>query len=213
MKVYKFYIGIFSIGLLAFCFSPQNIQAQTRNGSKKSYHSTNKRYGYSNHHTSHRSSHSSNHNNHHYTHSYKHHKWHGPRYGSHASHVHRDAVIVRHGRYCYHYYDGVFYKPANGHYIISTPSIGFRIGFLPIGFKTIIVRERPYYYHGGVFYKKIYHNEYEVIRPPMGAVIEYLPENAREIYIEGREYYEFEGVYYKPVIIDGYLMYEVSGYN
>jgi len=149
--------------------------------------------------------------NHKHSYSHKHYYHKSPRYGTSVVRVHHNAVVVKHGRYSYHYHNGTFYRHTKGKYIVTRPCIGLKIGVLPVGFRTIVVRSVPYYYHAGVFYKNCCHNQYEVIAPPVGAVVEYLPEGTKTVFIDNREYYAYGDIYYKPIVIDGYLMYEVVG--
>jgi len=64
-----------------------------------------------------------------------------------------EVVIVGHQRY--HYRDGRFYRPwwFGFELIVTTPPIGAIVTNLPFGYRTIIVKDTPYYYYNNVYYR------------------------------------------------------------
>jgi hypothetical protein len=69
---------------------------------------------------------------------------------------------------------------------------------LPVGYTTIVYRNRNYYHHAGYFYR--YNNNiYTVIAPPMGIRVKVLPVGYRTFVVGGVTRYYYGGVYYTQV--------------
>ena len=94
------------------------------------------------------------------------------------------------------------------------PSIGFRLGYLPVGFFTIYVGGYPYYYYDNVYYRRTPDNYYEVVAPPLGAKLPQLPANAKPVVIDGKRYYESGGTFYREELnANNQVLYTVVGVN
>jgi len=107
-------------------------------------------------------------------------------------------------------YNRGFYGPALGAW--AYPSLGFRIGAMPLGFYPFYFGNSLYYYSGGAFYLPNDTGGYSVTDPPVGATIPGLPKNAHSIVINGQQYYEYRGVYYTAQQNDkGETIYVVAG--
>jgi len=67
----------------------------------------------------------------------------------------------------YHYYGGKFYKPSwlGFWFSISIPPIGAVVTTLPVGHRTVVVRDLPYYYYEDVYYRPCYGGYVVVDRP------------------------------------------------
>ena len=68
-----------------------------------------------------------------------------------------------------------------------------------MGYRRILVRNRPYFYFGGVFYlptQEKGQEVYDVAKAPEGAVVENLPQDKEEVTIEDQTYYEYNDVVY-----------------
>ena len=112
----------------------------------------------------------------------------------------------RYARPCY----GSPYVGGYFHY----PTIGLRIGILPIGYTSFFLGGMPYYYANSVYYRRVNENNYEVIAPPLGAKLPQLPKNARVVYIDGNKYYELDGKYYQEELNSrNQVLYTVVGTN
>jgi len=72
------------------------------------------------------------------------------------------------------------------------------IQVLPVGYTTIIYKNRNYYHHGGYFYNYS-GNNYVIIAPPRGLRIKTLPIGYKTIVVGGVNRYYYRGVYYRPV--------------
>lgn len=127
--------------------------------------------------------------------------------------IHRDHRIIRHRGYDYSYYNGHYYRPQNGTYVIVAPPRGIRVNMIPSNFLTIMVGRRPYYYYDGVYYKQDPTvNDYEVVDPPMGAIVPELPqEDVRAVVINGKTYFEYDNILYKAVVTNEGVQYKVMG--
>lgn len=72
---------------------------------------------------------------------------------------------------------------------------GFRA---PVGYRTVLVGRKRYFYHGGVFYRKA-RRGFVVVKAPVGAVVATLPVGFVTLSIGGLPFYCYEGVYYRKV--------------
>jgi hypothetical protein len=88
---------------------------------------------------------------------------------------------------------------------------GLRVGFLPLGNRSLLIHNIPHYYYAGTYYRAV-GNEYEVVQPSIGTVVPELPEdNVEEITIDGQSYLEYDDVLYKTVVTTTGIQYEVVG--
>ncbi|WP_444903680.1 DUF6515 family protein [Microbulbifer sp. DLAB2-AF] len=87
----------------------------------------------------------------------------------------------------------------HGHYHGgSRISIGFVAPILPTNHVRVAVGGRPYYYHGGHFYR---HGPrgYVVVNAPLGASVVTLPSRAVPVQVGGVTYYQYADAYYQWV--------------
>lgn len=75
-------------------------------------------------------------------------------------------------------------------------SIGFSAPILPFGYMSLAVGGRPYYYHGGYFYRPA-PTGYVVVSAPLGASVVSLPASAVRVEIGGATYYQYADAYYQ----------------
>ncbi|WP_323845825.1 DUF6515 family protein [Microbulbifer magnicolonia] len=75
-------------------------------------------------------------------------------------------------------------------------SIGFVAPILPAGYVSLAVGNRPYYYHGGYFYRPA-PSGYVVVSAPLGASVVSLPASAVQVQIGGFTYYQYADAYYQ----------------
>ena len=111
----------------------------------------------------------------------------------------------------YYFYNSVYCRYINGHYIICRPPLGAVIAYAIFNtWKPVIVIHKNvnYYYDDGTFYLP-YNNNYKVVAPPIGARVAELPSNYEEIILDNTLYYKVDNVYYKAVVVSGYIWYEV----
>jgi hypothetical protein len=66
----------------------------------------------------------------------------------------KSAKIISFGGENYFYHEGIFYKKALSGYLVVSAPIGAFILSLPIGYKTVIVNETPYYVYNDTYYVK-----------------------------------------------------------
>ena len=66
---------------------------------------------------------------------------------------------------------------------------------LPSSHTTILVAGLPYYYYGGVFYRRG-PSRYVIVTAPVGAVVPVLPVEYQSVVINGTTYYTYDNVYY-----------------
>jgi hypothetical protein len=125
---------------------------------------------------------------------------HLPRWGTVVTTIPAAAVVIKTQRSPYYFWNGVYYAPRNGSYVIVRPTPGIRIKTLPMGYRRIVVGPRPYYYYYGAFYTKIDQtDEYETVEPPEGAIVDALPEGYEVRKVGDTEYYVLDGTYYAEV--------------
>lgn len=132
-----------------------------------------------------------------------------PRWGAAVTVVPAGAVVIN----SYHFHNGIFYSKRNNGFVVVRPVRGVRIRILPVGYRTIILGPRTYYYYYGTFYTKVVNaEEYEVVNAPEGAIVDALPDGYEVKTVNGNEYYVLDGVYYGEVDaadIDGGVGYKV----
>jgi hypothetical protein len=73
--------------------------------------------------------------------------------------------------------------------------IGYSVSWLPLGYRVVYVRERPYYYYGGLFFR-LSDSIYVVTTAPIGAVVSILPPAYSVAYVGERPYYFANDTYY-----------------
>ncbi|MFS1524071.1 DUF6515 family protein [Microbulbifer sp. 2304DJ12-6] len=85
-----------------------------------------------------------------------------------------------------------------GYYRGPRVSIGFVAPALPLGHVRVAVGGRPYYYHGGHFYR---HGPrgYVVVAAPLGASVVTLPASVVQVQLGGVTYYQYGNAYYQWV--------------
>jgi hypothetical protein len=122
-----------------------------------------------------------------------------PRWGTVVTAAPAGAVIIR-GRHPYYYHSGVYYVSRGPGFAVVRPARGLRIRALPVGYRTVVVGPRNYYYYYGTFYTRAdSSDEYVVADAPEGAVVDALPEGCDIKMIGDSEYYVLDGVYYAEV--------------
>ena len=72
---------------------------------------------------------------------------------------------------------------------------GHRVRVLPSHYARVQVNRRPYYYHGGVFYRPYYRN-YIVVGAPIGARVGWLPPGYVSFGLAGGRYSYFNATFY-----------------
>ena len=102
----------------------------------------------------------------------------GPGYVA-GFHGHYD-VVEHHGDH-YYYSDGRWYRPYGGRYVYFAPPFGVRIGYLPLGFTTLVVAGATYYMLNDVYYVRD-GSDYVVVPPPTSAVAPAAAPVSEEIY-------------------------------
>lgn len=71
----------------------------------------------------------------------------------------------------YFYYDGLFYQPYSGGYVVVNPPIGAVVYRLPLGYHTYWYGPHVYYYAGGAYYQWLpSQSAYMVVQPPSAPV-------------------------------------------
>ncbi|MCD4665863.1 MAG: DUF6515 family protein [Bacteroidales bacterium] len=99
----------------------------------------------------------------------------------------------------YHFHKGVFYKPTGSQFIVARAPIGIRVRILPVGYRKIFIRNRPYFYYYGTYYCETENSEeFEVVEAPLGAEIDAIPEGYETLTFDDIEYYLLDDVYYEP---------------
>ncbi len=66
----------------------------------------------------------------------------------------KSAKLISFGDENYFYHAGIFHKKALSGYVVVSAPIGAFILSLPIGYKTVIVSETPYYIYNDTYYVK-----------------------------------------------------------
>ena len=75
------------------------------------------------------------------------------------------------------------------------PAPGYSLGALPPGYLSLGLRNRRYFFQGGVWFAPAA-SGYVVVRPPAGVVVPVLPPAYATVWIAGRPYYYANDVYY-----------------
>ena len=133
-----------------------------------------------------------------------------PRRGAQVTSLPRKTVVVNHRNSNYHYRDGIYYRPVNGSYVVTSPPIGIRVNVLPSNPFRVRLSGRVYFYYYGTFYTSLPSGGYEVVNPPLGAKVDALPDGYEVFELEGFVYYRLDETYYKAVLEpNGNVVYEV----
>jgi hypothetical protein len=127
---------------------------------------------------------------------------HLPRWGALVSQRPANAILIASNHGPYHFHNGIYYIHRKPGFAIVRPVPGIRIRVLPVGYRYITVRNRPYYYYYGTFYTKAVNDEYEVVNAPEGAIVDALPDGYDVKTIGDTEYYVLDGVHYAEVDTD-----------
>jgi hypothetical protein len=140
-----------------------------------------------------------------------------PRWGTVVTTVPSGAVVVRSRRTPFYFHQGIYYTKRDNSFVIVRPARGIRVRILPVGYRTITLGPRNYYYYYGTFYTRASSSDdFVVIDAPEGAVVDALPDGYQIKTANGKEYYEIDGVYFAevdaPEFEDG-IGYEVTGVN
>jgi len=75
--------------------------------------------------------------------------------------------VVVFGKTRYFFFDGVWYLPRGGRFLIVAPPIGLVVPFLPPYYTTVMIGGAPYYYANEVYYTAA-PGGYVVVAPPSG---------------------------------------------
>jgi len=136
-----------------------------------------------------------------------------PVYRSSVAYVPTASIIISNKGINFRYYNGVFYEPRNGSYVVVTAPHGVRVKSIPANSLRVVLSNVPYYYYYGSFYTySVYSNEYVAVQPPIGARVDFLPEGAVKVFVDGNTYYEVNNTYYKAFADEtGAIWYEVVG--
>ncbi len=127
----------------------------------------------------------------------------GPYRGQRVVHIAGPRMIVPYRGIQFHYSNGYYYRPYGSYFRVVAPPIGIHISILPRGYRRIYVRDVPYYYYGGTYYRPgTRPDQYEVVDAPLGASVPELPNGAKVVVINDLKYYELDGTYYKEEIKD-----------
>ncbi|WP_237059257.1 DUF6515 family protein [Microbulbifer sediminum] len=107
----------------------------------------------------------------------------------------RGAGYERHGS-GHHHFKGHHGPRHWGHHRGPRISLGLAFPVLPHGFINLRVGDRPFFYHGGHFYR---HGPagYVVVSAPLGAAVASLPGSAVRVEIGGAIFYQYADAYYQ----------------
>jgi hypothetical protein len=97
----------------------------------------------------------------------------------------RDHHIVVHSGVRYQFYNGIWYRPHRGSFVVVAPPLGLFVPFLPPYYATIWVGGIPYYYANNIYYTHC-KNGYKVIAPPAAEAISQVPPPAEQLFIYPR---------------------------
>ena len=136
----------------------------------------------------------------------------------------------------YYFYEGIYYRPFGGVYIVCRPPFGTpleraidRALFNLVKFSYYCNTYRTYntvfdnynviyayansdyFYQDGVFYSVSASGNYTTIVPPAGALVSSLPDDYETIVLNGVEYYMVDNTVYRTTLFDGQPYLEVLG--
>jgi hypothetical protein len=90
---------------------------------------------------------------------------------------------------------GVYYVRRNGVYVRRVPPRGFRLARLTGRLIRLSVRNNPYIFSEGIFYREV-DGYYEVADAPKGAVLDELPADVEEMVLDDMTVYELYDILY-----------------
>lgn len=116
----------------------------------------------------------------------------------------RGAKVIKYNKRKYWLHNGVYYRKTAAGYKVVRPVRGLRVRVLPVGFRRVVVRNKPYFYYYGTYYQQVDgEEEYEVVDAPVEAQVDALPEGyTEEVQEDGSVHYVLDGVHYKEVPLD-----------
>lgn len=133
-----------------------------------------------------------------------------PHWGASYKVAPKKAIVLAHHGIDYRFYNGIFYKPFNGNYIIAKAPIGIRIKTLPKEKIRFILHGKPYFYYYGTFFVASDDGDgYTTVEAPIGAKVDALPEGYNQIEKNGEIFYKFEDNYYKQITENNEEWFEV----
>ena len=110
------------------------------------------------------------------------------------------AVVFRSVNY--YPVNGIYYIRQNGAFVRRLPPRGFRVARLTGTWVRLSVRNSPYVFSEGIFYREV-DNGYQIVEAPKGAVLEELPADVEEMLLEDMTAYELYDTLYAKTE-DGY---------
>ncbi len=112
-----------------------------------------------------------------------------------------EVILIDNIRYCY--YDGFYYKPWSGGFVISAAPLNSVVKKLPNDHLLLTVHNQQCYYYYGTFYRYIPKTDnYLVIKPPIGAEVNALPGGYSVKVAQGEVYYILDDTWYQEIKID-----------
>ena len=108
-----------------------------------------------------------------------------PARGQTVREIPRNHRVVVHRGVRYQFYNGAWYRPHGGHFVVVAPPIGLFVSFLPPYYATIWVRGVPYYYANDVYYEH-YNDGYRIVEPPKENAVSQAPPPAEQLFIYPR---------------------------
>ena len=128
--------------------------------------------------------------------------YHLPAIGECVSRLPNGAIMMASGSN-YFYYNGIFYQPRNGRYIVVLAPKGIRINILPYEFIKLKIDNNNYYYFFGTFYTLCKDGSFIVTTPPIGAKVNALPYGYKIVKEDNIDCYLFNKTLYKEIITEG----------
>ena len=77
----------------------------------------------------------------------------------------------------------------------ALPKWGARVNKLHVKSKLIKYKKHHYYFHSGIYYRKI-NNKYRIVRAPIGIRVNILPATATKLFVKWKPYYYYYGTFY-----------------
>ncbi|MDE1921684.1 MAG: YXWGXW repeat-containing protein [Candidatus Omnitrophica bacterium] len=108
-------------------------------------------------------------------------RWHDhPHWGVRVRFLPAGHVTVWVGWHRYYYYDGLYYRPVNGGYVVCQPPAGAYVRGIPSDFQPAVINGVTYYTDNGVYYILTPHG-YKVVAAPVVAVVPAPPQPQVEV--------------------------------
>jgi len=107
----------------------------------------------------------------------------------------RRTGAIAFGNTNYYPVGGVYYVRRNGVYVRRVPPRGFRVARLTGRLVRLTVRNSPYVFLEGIFYREV-DGYYEVADAPKGAVLDELPADVEEMVLDDMTIYELYDILY-----------------